>query len=29
MPDLPAILASLAWPFAITLAWLAGEFGQR
>jgi Kef-type K+ transport system membrane component KefB len=29
MPDLPAILTSLAWPFAITLAWLAGEFGQR
>jgi len=29
MPDLPAILTSLAWPFAITLAWLIGEFGQR
>jgi Kef-type K+ transport system membrane component KefB len=29
MPDLLAILSSLAWPFAITLAWLAGEFGQR
>jgi Kef-type K+ transport system membrane component KefB len=29
MPDLLAILASLSWPFAITLAWLAGEFGQR
>jgi Kef-type K+ transport system membrane component KefB len=29
MPELPAILTSLAWPFAITLAWLAGEFGQR
>jgi Kef-type K+ transport system membrane component KefB len=24
-----AILTSLAWPFAITLAWLVGEFGQR
>jgi Kef-type K+ transport system membrane component KefB len=23
------LLASLAWPFAITLAWLAGEIGQR
>jgi Kef-type K+ transport system membrane component KefB len=29
MPDLLAILAGLSWPFAITLAWLAGEFGQR
>jgi hypothetical protein len=29
MPDLLAILTSLSWPFAITLAWLAGEFGQR
>jgi hypothetical protein len=29
MPDLLAILSSLSWPFAITLAWLAGEFGQR
>ena len=29
MPDLLPILNSLAWPFAITLAWLAGEFGQR
>jgi len=29
MPDLLAILASLSWPFTITLAWLAGEFGQR
>jgi len=29
MPDLLAILNNLAWPFAITLAWLAGEFGQR
>jgi Kef-type K+ transport system membrane component KefB len=29
MPDLLAILTSLSWPVAITLAWLAGEFGQR
>jgi len=29
MPDLLAILNNLAWPCAITLAWLAGEFGQR
>jgi Kef-type K+ transport system membrane component KefB len=29
MPDLLAVLASLSWPFAITLAWLVGEFGQR
>jgi len=29
MPDLLAILTPLAWPVAITLAWLAGEFGQR
>jgi Kef-type K+ transport system membrane component KefB len=29
MPDLLAILTSLSWPFAITLAWLVGEFGQR
>jgi Kef-type K+ transport system membrane component KefB len=29
MPDLLSILTSLAWPFAITVAWLAGEFGQR
>ena len=29
MPDLLAILSSLSWPVAITLAWLAGEFGQR
>jgi Kef-type K+ transport system membrane component KefB len=29
MPDLLAILTSLAWPFAIVVAWLAGEFGQR
>jgi Kef-type K+ transport system membrane component KefB len=29
MPDLLSILTSLAWPFAIATAWLAGEFGQR
>jgi Kef-type K+ transport system membrane component KefB len=29
MPDLLTILTDLAWPVAICLAWLAGEFGQR
>jgi Kef-type K+ transport system membrane component KefB len=29
MQALLAILTSLAWPSAITIAWLAGEFGQR
>ena len=29
MPEFLAILTSLAWPCAITLAWLVGEFGQR
>jgi Kef-type K+ transport system membrane component KefB len=29
MADLLAILTSLSWPFAITLAWLVGELGQR
>lgn len=29
MPDLLSILTSLAWPVAIALAWLAGEFGQH
>jgi Kef-type K+ transport system membrane component KefB len=29
MPDLLAILTTLAWPCAIAIAWLAGEFGQR
>lgn len=29
MRDFLAILTSLAWPFAITVAWLVGEFGQR
>jgi Kef-type K+ transport system membrane component KefB len=29
MTDLLSILTSLAWPFAIAIAWLVGEFGQR
>ncbi len=29
MPDLLTFLTDLAWPVAICLAWLAGEFGQR
>src|SRR5687767_10239638 len=29
MPDLLSVLTSLAWPFAIAIAWLVGEFGQR
>ncbi|MES3023940.1 MAG: cation:proton antiporter [Pseudomonadota bacterium] len=29
MPDLLSILTGLAWPFAIVVAWLAGEFGHR
>ena len=29
MPDLHTFLTDLAWPVAICLAWLAGEFGQR
>lgn len=29
MPDLLSILTSLSWPFAVALAWLAGEFGYR
>lgn len=29
MQEFLSVLTSLAWPFAITLAWLAGEFGQR
>jgi Kef-type K+ transport system membrane component KefB len=29
MPDLLSILTSLAWPFAVAVAWLAGEFGHR
>lgn len=29
MPDLLSVLTNLAWPLALVLAWLAGEFGQR
>jgi Kef-type K+ transport system membrane component KefB len=29
MADLLSILTSLAWPLAVAVAWLAGEFGQR
>lgn len=29
MPEFLAILTGLAWPVAITIAWLVGEFGQR
>ena len=29
MPDLLSFLSNLAWPFAIAVAWIAGEFGQR
>jgi Kef-type K+ transport system membrane component KefB len=29
MPDLHTILTNLAWPIALCIAWLAGEFGQR
>jgi len=29
MPELLSVLMSLAWPLAIAIAWLAGEFGQR
>ncbi len=29
MPDLLTILTNLAWPIAICLAWVAGEFGHR
>lgn len=29
MPDLLTILTNLAWPFAICIAWMAGEFGKR
>ncbi|MES2323010.1 MAG: cation:proton antiporter [Pseudomonadota bacterium] len=29
MPDLLTILTNLAWPVAICIAWLAGEFGHR
>jgi len=29
MPELLSVLMSLAWPLAIAIAWIAGEFGQR
>jgi len=29
MPDLLSFLSNLAWPFALAIAWIAGEFGQR
>jgi Kef-type K+ transport system membrane component KefB len=29
MPDIFTIASGLIWPFAIALAWLAGEFGHR
>ncbi|MDB5770349.1 MAG: sodium/hydrogen exchanger family protein [Burkholderia sp.] len=29
MPDIFLIATNLAWPFAIALAWVAGEFGHR
>lgn len=29
MPDLPLFPAELAWPFALAIAWIAGEFGHR
>ena len=29
MQSLFTILSSLSWPLAITLAWVAGEFGHR
>jgi len=29
MQEFLSVLTSLAWPCAITLAWLVGEFGQR
>jgi Kef-type K+ transport system membrane component KefB len=29
MPDLLQILTTLAWPIALALAWIVGEFGQR
>ena len=29
MSELLSVLMSLAWPLAIAIAWLAGEFGQR
>ena len=29
MTELLPILNTLAWPFAVAIAWIAGEFGQR
>lgn len=29
MPDLSSLSSEVAWPFAIVLAWIAGEFGAR
>lgn len=29
MPDLLPIISDLAWPFALAIAWIAGEFGHR
>lgn len=29
MPDILSILPDLAWPFALAIAWIAGEFGHR
>ena len=29
MLELLPMLTSLAWPFAVAIAWIAGEFGQR
>lgn len=29
MPDFLLAVSQLAWPFALALAWLAGEFGHR
>ena len=29
MPDLLPIISDLAWPLALAIAWIAGEFGHR
>jgi Kef-type K+ transport system membrane component KefB len=29
MPDIPHIAPELAWPFALAIAWIAGEFAYR
>lgn len=29
MPELLSIISQLAWPFALAIAWIAGEFGHR